>query len=55
MASVNLTWQQLEELKDLVNLISNSRSAGADEGQLKNSVVEGEWNEDGAKITLNLE
>ena len=55
MKKLNLTWAQFQELRALCDAIHQSKSLGAQDGELKNNIVESEWNTDGVEIKVEIE
>jgi len=49
-----LSWAQFEELRVLCEAINHAKSAGAGEGELKNTIVDAEWDTGEVKITLDI-
>lgn len=51
---LTLTWTQFEELRLLCESINHAKVAGADSGELQNTVVDAEWDAEEVKITLDI-
>lgn len=51
---IELTWEQFQELRALLEAIRQAKAHGADEGEIKNTFVDGEWKTDAVEITLDL-
>ena len=54
MASIQLTWQQFNEILKNMQAVQQAHALDADEGAAKNTVIDSEWNNNGVKITLDL-
>ena len=52
--NLTLTWSQFNELRLLFDAIRHSADAGAEEGELKNTIVDGEWTASSVEITLDF-
>ena len=55
MKKLNMTWEQFQELRLLCEAVAKSKSFGAAEGELKNTIVTGEWTPTGVEIKINLD
>uniref|UniRef100_A0A6M3J4S0 Uncharacterized protein n=1 Tax=viral metagenome TaxID=1070528 RepID=A0A6M3J4S0_9ZZZZ len=55
MASIQLTWLQFEEILKNMQAVHQAHALDADEGEVKNTVIDSEWNDNGVKITLDLD
>jgi len=51
---ITLTWAQFEELRLICEAINHSKSAGANDGELQNTIVDTEWDADEVKINLDI-
>ena len=55
MASIQLTWTQFEEIRRHLEAIYQAHALDADEGIVKNTIIDSEWNNNGVKITIDLD
>lgn len=51
---LELTWEQFRELRILCDAVHHAKDLGADEGELKNTIVDAEWSTAGVKMTLDI-
>ncbi len=51
---LNLTWPQFNELHALMEAIKHSKAVGADNGNLKNTIMDAKWETDAVEIKLDL-
>jgi hypothetical protein len=54
MAYVMLSWEQLTELKKIVDVVESAHDAGAVEGDVHNEIIRGQWDANEVKITLEI-
>ncbi len=52
--NLELTWEQFHELRLLCEAIGHARDLGADEGALKNNIIDGDWNPTKVKLKIKL-
>ena len=55
MPSISLTWEQFEEILKNMQAVHQARAMDADEGEIKNTVIESGWNKGGVEITIDLD
>jgi len=54
LTTLELTWAQFNELRLLCEAVNHSKSAGAEVGQLQNTIVDAEWTANAVEITLDI-
>jgi len=54
MIKLNLTWEQFQELRAQCDAITSARGLQVTEGEMKNTIVESEWNSLGVEIKLDI-
>ena len=55
MASIQLTWEQFEEILKNMQAVHQSHALNADTGEVNNTIIDSAWNEDGVEIALDLD
>ena len=54
MPSITLTWEQFEEIRKNLEAVHQAYAMNADEGELKNTIVDSEWDNTEVKVTIDL-
>ena len=54
MPSIELTWEQFEEIRKNLEAVHQAYSLNADDGTVSNTIVDSEWDNDGVKVTIDL-
>ena len=52
---IELTWTQFNELHAIMEAIKHAKAVGSDEGELKNTFVDGEQASESVKLTLDIQ
>lgn len=54
MASIELTWEQFEEIRKNLEAVHQAHALAGSEGHVDNTIISSDWDADKVEITLDI-